>query len=367
MKKIITSGLLLFAFLVAANAQTDKKAVKDQFQPSWNIGVLTGLNWYLAENNTPFQKGNNFSLTKNASPLASFVLGYDFTPIIGFRGQLGWSRYNWRNIKLQQLNFWGANLTGDLMVNLSNWWGGYDSKRVFDVQAFAGVGAGYRADGSAVFATDLLTPIVRLGLQGNFHVSKQFDINIDVATNAVRDKMNGLATGLFFDDFTSLQFGLTYHFKETAKPAPIPVPEPIIQIKEVVRHDTMYVKVPAPKVTRTITKEFSKEIFYNLDKSKIKDYNQEGTIEETVAFLKANPDAKLTIDAYADKKTGNKKYNLKISNARAKIVVNALKKAGIDENRLTVVAHGDIPQIYKENGKNRVTTLKSSYQVIEVQ
>jgi outer membrane protein OmpA-like peptidoglycan-associated protein len=83
--------------------------------------------------------------------------------------------------------------------------------------------------------------------------------------------------------------------------------------------------------------------------------------------MKQYPDAKLTIDGYADKSTGGKAHNLKLSKERAQHVADALKKEGIDANRITIVAHGDVPQIYKDNAKNRVTTLKSTYQAVEVQ
>jgi Outer membrane protein and related peptidoglycan-associated (lipo)proteins len=374
MKKIITCGLLLFAFIAVANAQADKKAdakeAKATFQPGWYMSLYTGYNLFLGEGNNILQSGNKISLRKNGSPMSTFGLGYDFSPIIGLRGELGWARFHWNQTSpvtnISYPTWWSMNLTGDLTVNLSNWWGGYNPDRIFDVTAFGGVGLGYRS-AHDIDSKKLLTPIVRAGLIGTFHLSKQFDLNAEVATNAVSDKFNGYKAGLFFDDFTAFQVGFTYHFKATSKAAPAPAPEPIIQIKEVVKHDTVFVKVPAPKETKTVTKEFTKEIFFGFDNSSVNDLNKKAAIEETVAFLKANPDAKLTIDGYADKNTGSKAYNLKLSKKRAQAVAKAITKAGVDKNRLTVVGHGVIPQMYKEIAKNRLTTLKSSYQVVEVQ
>ena len=374
MKKIITCGLLLMSLIAVANAQTDKKAdakdAKATFEPGWYMSLYTGYNLYLGEGSNIFQSGNSINFRHDGGVLSTFGLGYDFNPVIGLRGELGWVRYHCNGVspitQVQNPWWWGANLTGDLTVNLSNWWGGYDPNRIFDVTAFGGLGLGVRS-ASQVDTKKQLTPIVRLGLIGTFHLSKQFDLNAEVATNAVRDGFNATTGGLFFDDFTAFQVGFTYHFKETSKPAPKPAPAPVIQIKEVVKHDTIFVKVAAPKVTKTVSKEFSKEIFFGLGNSSAKDLNQKAAIEETVAFLKANPDAKLTIDGYADKNTGSKKYNLKLSKQRAQTVAKAITKAGIDANRLTVVGHGVIPQLYKEKAKNRLTTLKSSYQVVEVQ
>ncbi|MDP4204326.1 MAG: outer membrane beta-barrel protein, partial [Bacteroidota bacterium] len=266
MKKIITCGLLLFAFIAVANAQADKKAdTKATFQPGWYMSLYTGYNLFLGEGNNILTSGNKISLRRNGSPMSTFGLGYDFSPIIGLRGELGWSRYHWNQTSpvtnTLYPTWWSMNLTGDLTVNLSNWWGGYNPDRIFDVTAFGGIGLGYRSS-HEIDNKRLVTPIVRAGLIGTFHLSKQFDLNAEVATNAVSDKFNGVKAGLFFDDFTAFQIGFTYHFKATSKAAPAPAPEPVIQIKEVVKHDTVFVKVPAPKVTKTVTKEFSKEIFF---------------------------------------------------------------------------------------------------------
>ena len=375
MRKFITIGLL-FSFLGIASAQTttstDSKEPKATFQPSWYIGLYTGYNVFLGEGNNFFKSGNSFSLRNNGSPLSNLAVGYDFTAVIGLRGELGWARLHWNGTSpvtgVNMPYWWSANLTGDLMVNLSNWWAGYNPNRVFDVQAFVGIGGAWRNAGT-VDTKKLLSPIVRAGLQGNFHVTKQFDINVELATNAVSDKFNAYDAGLFFDDFTALQIGFTYHFRDIAKAKPAPAPEPVIQIKEVVKHDTVYVKVPVNNgpAAKTVSKEFSKDVFFTISSASLKNFNQESSLNETVAFLKENPSAKLTIDGYADKRTGSAAVNLKLSKKRAQAVAEALKKAGIDGSRLTVAAHGQTIQPFPKNDMNRLVTMKSSYQTVVCQ
>lgn len=365
MKRKLQISALMVIFAFGLNAQTQDKTAPEKFQPNWYIGMYTGVNYFLGEYNQPFQSPNNFSFFNNGSPLSSLALGYEFNPIIGIRGQLGWDRYKWTNLNKYPFTAWGVNLTGDLMVNLSNWWAGYNPNRVFDVQAFGGLGLGYRGkDIYSSSSSTLVTPIVRVGLQGNFHVTKQFDINLDLATNMVSDKMNNVTGGLFFDDFTSFQVGFTYHFKhiEVKKSAPVTV----VQIKEVIKHDTVVVKEEPTPITKMVAKDFNKNVFFGLGIASISDYNQKQSIEEAADFLKAYPDAKIQIDGYADKNTGTKQINMRLSKQRAQNIANELIKTyGIDASRIVAIGHGTVPQIYQADPKNRVATLKATAEVKE--
>ncbi len=367
MKRKLQLTLLVVAFAIGINAQTPNKTTPETFQPNWYLSMYTGFNWFLGENNRPFTSPNNFSFNNNGSPLASLGLGYEFNPILGIRGQLGWARYKWTHLNNYPFTAWGVNLTGDLMVNLSNWWAGYNPNRVFDVQAFGGLGLGYRGkDVYSSSSSSLVTPIVRLGLQGNFHVTKQFDINLDLATNMVSDKMNNVTGGLFFDDFTSFQVGFTYHFKNIEAKKMAVAPAPTVQIKEVIKHDTVVVKEAPTPIIKMTTKEFTKSVFFNIGVSKITNYNQKQIIEEAADFLKTYPDAKMQIDGYADKATGTKQVNMRLSQHRAKNIANELSKTyGIDASRITAVGHGTVPQIFQTAPKNRVATLKATAEIKE--
>jgi Outer membrane protein and related peptidoglycan-associated (lipo)proteins len=367
MKKIISCGFLFMAFIAVVNAQTDQKSEsKGIFQPGWYMSLYTGYNIYLAEGNNIFNNGSSISLRRNGSPLATFGLGYDFNPILGLRGELGWQRFHWNGTSAitgtANPVWWGTSLTGDLTVNLSNWWGGYNPDRIFDVTAFGGLGLGVRSAHN-VDAKKQVTPIVRAGLIGAFHLSKQFDLNGEIATNLVRDAYNGVRGGWKVDDFTAFQVGFTYHFKPTVKPVPAPVPEPVIQVKEVVKHDTVIQRVEVPvKVAQNPVEvqPFTREIFFTIGRTKVNDYNQKSAIADAAEYLKANPGKKMSIDGYADKKTGTNAINMKISKIRAQAIADELIKVyGISADRIVAKGHGDVPQIYSPNDKNRVTVLKS--------
>ncbi|MGC9150242.1 MAG: OmpA family protein [Microbacter sp.] len=365
-KKLLLLTLALTSMLIV-NAQTTTKTNTEKFQPNWYLGLYTGANLFFGESSEPFKT----AMVNNGSPLSNIALGYEFNPVIGLRGQFGWARYQWTNWNKVKYITWGTNLTADFMVNLNNWWGGYNPNRVFDVQWFAGVGLGYRTKGDYTpFPSSLVTPLLRTGFQGNFHVTKQFDINVDLATNLTSDKMNNIDYGFPFDDFTSFQIGFTYHFKhyegKQNSKAVATAAQPIVQIKEVIKHDTVIIKEKPTAITKMVTKEFNKNVFFPIGISKITDYNQQQTIEEAANFLKQYPNAHLQIDGYADKDTGGKARNMQLSEHRAQnIATELVKKYGIDPSRITAVGHGTVPQIFQIDPKNRVSTLKATAQITE--
>ncbi len=72
-------------------------------------------------------------------------------------------------------------------------------------------------------------------------------------------------------------------------------------------------------------------------------------------FLKANPQATVTVQGYADKDTGTAAYNMELSQRRSQAVVDVLvNKYGIDASRLTIKANGSDVQPYDINNWNRI-------------
>jgi outer membrane protein OmpA-like peptidoglycan-associated protein len=70
--------------------------------------------------------------------------------------------------------------------------------------------------------------------------------------------------------------------------------------------------------------------------------------------MKANPNERVKIIAYADRGTGTPAINMALSERRAKAVAAALQAHGIAANRIEVEWKGDTEQPYAENDWNRV-------------
>ena len=72
-------------------------------------------------------------------------------------------------------------------------------------------------------------------------------------------------------------------------------------------------------------------------------------------WMKANPEAKVYVQGYADKDTGTAAYNMELSQRRGQSVVDALvNQYGIDPSRLTIQANGSDVQPYETNDWNRI-------------
>jgi outer membrane protein OmpA-like peptidoglycan-associated protein len=97
-------------------------------------------------------------------------------------------------------------------------------------------------------------------------------------------------------------------------------------------------------------------IRFTLDSYKIP-YTEQNKVNDAIAFLKANPDSKLLLIGYADKKTGNTSHNLNLSRNRVEAVAAELKSHGINPNRIIQEWKGDKEQPFAQNDWNRVVIL----------
>lgn len=95
-------------------------------------------------------------------------------------------------------------------------------------------------------------------------------------------------------------------------------------------------------------------VFFRINKYVI-DPSEWAKIELAVNYLNEHPNATCVVTGYADKKTGNSKINMKLSEQRSNAVAKAMEtKYGINKNRLSINWKGDGLQPFElENDKNR--------------
>lgn len=179
------------------------------FSPNWYIGASAGLNSYWGEDYKTYM---TFEPQKSFGFIGRASAGYNFTPIFGLCGSLGYTQHNWPN-ENSVPPFEARNLTMDLTVDITNWWTGYNVDNKFNLVVFGGTGAGYRYNVTDSIGRDL-TFILRGGLQGKFHLSKTVDLNLTGETNIVRDEYNDQQKrDTPVDMYPAFTVGISYHFK----------------------------------------------------------------------------------------------------------------------------------------------------------
>ncbi len=310
------------------------------------------------------------------SPNVQLGIGWQVLPWFGLRlaanawqSKGGWSGYlneaGLSETAKYKYNYVAPNI--DLMFSLTNAIGGFNPKRVVDLQIFVGGGANiaWNNDDAAAIAAagyDMRylwsgTKVLGLGRAGlalDFRLCDAVSIGIEGNANLLSDHYNSKKAGnvdWYFNLLAGLKFNLgkTYRKKEIPEPVPVRVEEPAPVEQPAPKPE------PKPEPVVQKVEPLRRDVFFTINKSVIEEA-QEGKVAEIAAYLTEHPDAKVTITGYADAGTGTKAINARLGNERAKAVADALtSKYGIDEGRITYSGKGDTEQPFSENDMNRVS------------
>ena len=203
MKKFVLAFILLISSL-SVNAQYFKKYI---FHPEWYVSVGTGVNYFVGEG------FRNYSMFNALGIMSRVSLGYNITPIIGLRGNVEWNTHNWptyNNISVIK-SFNAKDLTIDAILNLTNWWFGYNKNQAFTCSLYGGAGVGYR-DESISLPTTMVTYVLRGGINGSYRINPKVSLLLQAETNLVTDNYNGFILGNPFDMYPAVCIGVNYTF-----------------------------------------------------------------------------------------------------------------------------------------------------------
>ncbi|WP_369793261.1 OmpA family protein [Prevotella sp. P6B1] len=383
MKKTILSCLMLLAGL-SASAQEQKGTTEYVFEPHWYIQVQP-----LGGQYTLGERGFGKLLSYNVQA----AVGRQFSELWGARLTVGaWqskggSKYTGSNPLTGVPYTWSGNEYGwkwnyvaptiDATLNLSNLFAGFNPNRVFNLTAFAGLGANIAwnnkeaATADAAIVSDLQYPAgtqklaylwdgtkVRLvgqfGALADFKINDKWSINLEFSANTLSDKYNSKKAGNWDWYFNALA-GVKVNLGKTYSTRFIPAPEPEIRYVEKIVEKIVEVPAPAPAETaETAAEPLRRDIFFTIGKTVIRKSEQQ-KVNDVVAYLQANPEAKVNVTGYADAGTGNDRINDRLAAARADVVVKALKKAGVSASRISYDSKGARVQPFADNDSNRVS------------
>ena len=299
---------------------------KTNYSTSWKD------NWYIqagAGMMVPYVDHYNVAghAKRHITAIYNVGVGHWFSPYLGVRatGFFGKLHTDWGHYNKATMFNGNVDLQWDMLNSLC----GPKADRAFSIIPYVGLGVAYThgfrgdlamipTDGGRKLKTKEVTLPVAAGLQLRLRLCDYVDY-INSLNNQVNDLRGALAT-------TSAALA--------AAEAQLPCPE---------------VQAPAPAAAPLLA-----TVRFKINSAVISD-EEAVNVYNVAQWMKANPEAKVYVQGYADKDTGTAAYNMELSQRRGQSVVDALvNQYGIDPSRLTIQANGSDVQPYETNDWNRI-------------
>ena len=341
-------------------------------------------NWFLqigAGVATPFMENKAEGAHKNAHATVNYNLGFGrwFSPYLGWRLAFNGGPLHYENETFNKFYYVGANF--DFMWDMFNSLGGVNSKRVFSIVPFVGIGGTYgwkyRPAGNIV--SDAGRPKsntwalpVSAGIQLRFRLGKYVDFFAEGRAGFYGDNFNNIAFGRPIDINVTVNGGFIFNFggRDYKSYNPCDYLGYINNLNDQVNDlrgalattaaalAAAEAQLPCPEVQEApaapAPAPMMATVRFTLNSSKISKI-EKVNVYNVAEWLKANPEQNVTIAGYADKDTGTSEYNMALSKRRAQAVYDALvNEYGINPDRLSITAEGSDVQPYDENNWNRI-------------
>ena len=385
MKKIFLT-FMVAVFAVSAWAEdTPKKPsfagfVSNGFWDNWEISAGLGGGTAFSNSGNLGSWGDRFGFEGNLS-LTKWL-----HPVVGVRGQLQGGWFNNFDADLGKLKWPYLFVHADVMVNASNWIGGYREDRAWYAVPFAGFGylASNFTDKSqqkSLSGTDQEFAFTA-GLLNKFRLSPAFDFNIELKGLMAKSEIcPASVSGAYLFGFTATA-GITYRFNqrnwqrgvpgytaedirafqdavaagnaalEASKAENARLNEELAAAQAAAKEAEMAAAEAEAKAAAEAKKVNTSScptsiIFYDYSMSKLtaKDKTR---LELTADLIKNGPkDRVYTIQGHADQQTGTPAGNKRVAENRAKNVYDYLIKCGVNPKQLTYEGLGNEPDVYK--------------------
>ena len=371
---------------VIAKRPSIKGFVSNGFWDNWEISFGAGAS-SMSISNLVFKDAPD-SFGKRIGFEANFSITKWIHPVFGARLQLAGGRF--RNFSTPTQGTQRTPymfLHTDLMINFSNWAGGYRADRAYYAIPF--VEFGYQA-------LDFTDRVHELGYATNqewaftggllnkFRISKGWDLDIELKgwLFPEKDLPSTLSNGGTYAVGYSATAGFTHRFNDRNWRREIPQAYTDADIaayaaavaelesdlaaardKQKSLADQLAAATKALKDMDGQPKEVfingSCAVFFALNSAELTQRNEIvlGMIADEINSAPANKT--YTISGYADKETGSEEYNLKLSEERAQAVAKYLESKGVKADQLIVKGYGSNVQPFSGNiENNRVVVIK---------
>lgn len=394
MKKnvLLTSAACCAAFLTGfqANAQegtvvVEETAIVTDVQCKTHYYSTSRDNWFFqvgAGISSPFVENHDATNPKHHLTVTyDLAFGKWMSPYLGWRLSFLGGPLHWENKGFEKSKYVNANF--DIMWDMFNSFHGVNSRRVFSIVPFVGLGGTYAWDFTPnhgnIMAHDgkvksnSWTLPVSAGLQLRFRLCKYADFFAEGRVQFYGDNFNNYAYGSPVDMNITAIGGFSFNIGgcDFKKYAPCDYLDYISNLNGQVNDlrealattaaslAAAEAQLPCPEITEseTIVVEptpLMATVRFTLNSSRISDQEMVN-VYNISRWMSENPDQNVAIIGYADKDTGTATYNMGLSRRRAQAVRDALvNKYGVNPDRLSIQAEGSDVQPYEVNNWNRI-------------
>ena len=344
----------------------------NRFWDNWEIAAGGGASMLQVERNIGDDPGKFFN---RVGWNANISVTKWIVPVVGMRLRVDGGEF--QNYSFDQPKY-GSGIFktpylyvhGDILVNMSNWIGGYRPNRIYSAVSYMGFGYTTmswtdRSAGSTNSEYAFTT-----GLLNKFHITPQWDIELDLRSWFFREGSlpaeigsgNRVAVGL------SASVGIAYRFNQrTWTPAYsqtdvdgyiaaiVGLEEEIIATdaallaaaKDVKALETDNNRLKSDLATAQSATQNAmvshtvgeSVVFFTIGEATLSEYAH-ATLDNYIAAMR-DTTTPITITGYADKETGSAERNMQLSKERAENVTAYLTSKGIDGSRITTQWVGD--------------------------
>jgi outer membrane protein OmpA-like peptidoglycan-associated protein len=305
-----------------------------------------------------------------------------------------YSKDNWRNFELvrakngadafvQDFTYW--SFTFDLMMNLVPLFRGYYKEgNTLDIIPFIGGGL-IRAQASNS-TVNFTYGVFKAGIRPSYNINSKLAIFAEAQGNITSREFDAYIGDELFDMIFHLNVGLQYTFNRNfVTPSGgrgFLTSEEVNYLNEKINNNRNLIDKHQNILERqqdlldklnnccdentgeraTVTHIYQgggylpEYIRFALNSAQIQ-FTEDSKFKDVVEFLNTNPNSKLLLIGYADKKTGTSRYNFELSKKRVEAVSQELIRRGIDAQRLILEWKGDEEQPYEANEWNRVVVM----------
>lgn len=351
---------------------------KDHYSSSWRD------NWYIqlgAGMQIPYvdKAARSVDHKHHITAVYNLGVGHWFSPYLGLRfsGYYGKAHYDYKSYNSMQM----ANLNFDIQWDMLNSIAGVNSDRAFSIIPYFGVGGMYTwdhkgangniPDGEGNVKTKEWMLPVSAGIQLRFRLCEYVDFFAEARGMFVADNFNSVAVGDPIECDFSVIGGLSFNIggRNFERYNPCDYLGYINNLNNQVNDlrgelattaaalAAAEAQLPCPEVTEAVVVEqapLMSTVRFRINSAVISD-EEAVNVYNTAQWMKANPDAVVVVQGYADKDTGTSSYNMELSQRRCQAVVDELtQKYGISSDRLVMKANGSDVQPYEVNNWNRI-------------